>query len=237
MSGSLAIRSYSLQQNTHAHPFPQIVIPLAGAMGITIGGERFSVGVGHCIIIPEGTEHRYSAPERSRFLVADMGSLPVNAESLKEPCVAIGSSLMAFCSYAEVQLTSSSDEVTGTLLFDLFQRLLEQQDFAARIDPRIMRAIQRMEEDLAQPHSIESLADAAHLSVSQFKSLFKKHLDVSATEHLTKLRMEKARTLLRNTDYPISVVAADVGYDDASAFSRRFRSFFGQSPSEFTRRS
>ena len=41
--GSLSIRSYSLEQSSHAHPFHQIVIPLAGAMDISLGGQTFGV--------------------------------------------------------------------------------------------------------------------------------------------------------------------------------------------------
>ena len=233
--GLVSIRSYTLSQNTHSHAFHQIVVPLSGAMDISFGTQRYSVAVGHCIVIPSGTEHRYSAPDKSRFLVADLSSLPENAQELDEPCVAISADLMAFCSYAEVQLTNAADRDINGLLYTLFWRLIEQQDFARRIDDRIMRAILLMEEDLAISHPIEALAEAAFLSTSQFKALFKKDVGVTCNAFLTRQRMERARTLLMNTDYPVSVVAMDVGYDDASAFARRFKAHFGQSPRELAR--
>ena len=233
--GSVSIRSYTLSQNTHAHKFHQIVVPLSGAMDISFGDRRYSVAVGHCIIIPAGTEHRYSAPDKSRFLVADMGSLPQSARELDEPCVAISTDLMAFCSYADVQLTNAADRGMNLLLYNLFWQLIAQQTFARRVDDRIMRAILLMEEDVAVSHPIDVLAAAACLSVSQFKALFKKNLDVTYSAFLTQQRMERARTLLINTDYPVSVVAMDVGYDDASAFARRFKAHFGQSPRELAR--
>ena len=233
--GSVSIRSYTLSQNTHAHEFHQIVVPLSGAMDISFGTQRFSVAVGHCVVIPSGTEHRYSAPDKSRFLVADMGSLPPSAQELDEPCVAISADLMAFCSYADVQLTNAADRDINALLYSLFWRLIERQDFARRIDNRIMRAILMMEEDLSITHSIDALAAAAFLSASQFKALFKRDLGITCNAFLTRQRMERARTLLMNTDYPVSVVAMDVGYDDASAFARRFKAHFGQSPRELAR--
>ena len=109
------------------------------------------------------------------------------------------------------------------LLFSLFWRLLEQQDFAARIDDRVMRAVTMIEQDLTHTHSIEDLAAAVCLSVSQFKALFRKALGRSCTEYLTMRRMDRARTLLMNTDIPVRIVAYEVGYSDPSAFSRRFR--------------
>ena len=234
--GHLSVRSYTLKQNTHSHPFHQIVIPLNGAMDIACAGRRHSVGVGHCIVIPSGTVHSYGAPERSRFLVADMAHLPANAAGLEEACVAICDDLLAFCSFAETQLGSSDDRATGALLFSLFCRLLERQGFAARIDERVMRAVTMIEQDLARTHRIEELAAAACLSVSQFKALFRKALGRSCTEYQAMRRMDRARTLLANTDAPVRVVAGTVGYSDPSAFSRRFRAYFGRTPREFARR-
>lgn len=233
--GSLTIRSYTLVQNTHSHRFHQIVVPLNGAMDIAFDSQPYSVAVGHCIVIPLDTVHRYSAPDKSRFLVADMGSLPTNALGLEEPCVSISGDLLAFCNYADLQLTNLANAEIGQTLYRLFWQLVDQQDFAARIDERIMRAVLLMEEDLGVSHPIDALADIACLSVSQFKSLFKKSIGEPCNAFLTRRRMERAKTLLMNTDYPVSVVAVEVGYDDASSFARRFKAHFGRNPRDFAR--
>ena len=125
--GSLSVRSYTLAQDAHAHRFHQIVIPLSGAMEIAFGGSSYSVAVGHCVIIPGGTVHTFSAPEASRFLVTDLDELPPNATGLEEPCVPIGADLMAFSNYAEVQLTSAADDALRARLFDLFYHLIAQR--------------------------------------------------------------------------------------------------------------
>ncbi|MEM8647561.1 MAG: AraC family transcriptional regulator [Pseudomonadota bacterium] len=234
-TGTLSLRSYTLTKDAHAHTFDQIVIPLNGAMEIGFADTGHVVAVGHCVIIPSGTVHQFAAHEKSRFLVADLHGLPPNAVGLDEPCVQIGADLQAFCTYAETQLISSADDRTHQLLANLFAHLFAQQDFAARRDERVMRAVRLMEEDLAVSHSVEALAEVACLSVSQFKTVFKKNLGAPWSAYLTRRRMEQAKTLLTNTDTPVSVVALDVGYDDASAFSRRFRAHFGQSPRAFAR--
>lgn len=234
-NGTLSIRSYTLTQNTHAHGFDQVVVPLKGAMTIAFGPRTYAAAPGHCVIIPSGTAHRYSASEQAGFLVADMAALPQNAAALPDPCVAIGADLLAFCVYAEVQLTQAADREVADLLYRLFRRLIARQDFARRIDDRIMRAVTTIEDDLGVTHPVDELAATACLSVSQFKALFRKNLGVPCHEFLTRRRMERAKTLLTNTDYPVSVVAIEVGYEDASAFSRRFRAHFGQSPRQLAR--
>ncbi|WP_299506188.1 AraC family transcriptional regulator [uncultured Roseobacter sp.] len=233
--GALVVRSYTLAKKSDRHSYNQIAIPLNGVLDISIEGPFHRVGVGQAAIIVAGKIHRYSAEENSRFLVANMAHLPENAAASANPVVEIDKELMIFCNYADAQLKSSSDDATGVLLYSLFCKLLEAQTFASRTDPRVLRALQLIEEDLGVSHPVETLANVAHLSASQFKNLFKVYLGQSTRDYIATRRMERAKTLLRNTDYPISVVAVDVGYDDASAFTRRFRKHFGQSPKEFAR--
>ncbi len=236
LPGTLSIRSYTLRQHTHAHGYNQIVVPLRGSMAISVEDAPYSVGVGHCVITRSGVRHSYAAPEESRLLVADMPTLPENALALREPCVAIGADLLAFCTYAEVQLVTATDPQMATSIYGLFWQLIARQDFKARVDDRIARAVTQIEDDLSATHSVADLAATACLSTSQFKTLFQKQMGMACSEYLTRRRMEHARTLLMNTDYPVAVVAAEVGYDDASAFSRRFRTIFDQSPRQIARR-
>ncbi len=236
---SLSIRSYTLARTTHAHEHDQIVVPIAGTMTMSFeapcrsGPHRITPG--HCIVIPAGTVHSYVASAKSRFLVADMACLPENAAALPEPCVAISADLRAFCGYAEVQLTTAADEDVSGRLCGLFRALLARQDFSGRVDPRIRRAVALIEADLSAPHHVADLAAEACLGTSQFRALFRRQFGLSFGEFLARRRMERARSLLTNTDWPVNAVALEVGYEDASAFSRRFRAHFGQSPRELAR--
>lgn len=75
----------------------------------------------------------------------------------------------------------------------------------------------------------------ACLSPTQFKVLFKTNLGMSVQQYVTHHRMEKAKALLTHTDLPVQIVAERVGYNDLSAFSRRFSLHFGLPPRQFTR--
>ncbi|MBR4427993.1 MAG: helix-turn-helix transcriptional regulator, partial [Clostridia bacterium] len=48
-----------------------------------------------------------------------------------------------------------------------------------------------------------------------------------------KLRMEKAKRLLRESDDSVAQVAARCGYQDASAFTRRFKQYASVSPLQY----
>jgi two-component system response regulator YesN len=81
-----------------------------------------------------------------------------------------------------------------------------------------------------------SLADAAaSLNISPWRLTveFKAQKGVTPTEYLTRLRMEKAKQLLRESDESVAQVAAQCGYQDASAFTRRFKQYASVSPLQY----
>jgi len=73
------------------------------------------------------------------------------------------------------------------------------------------------------------------MSRFHFCRVFKRHLKQSPISYLIGLRIERARNLLKTTDLSMSEVAALVGFNDISNFSRMFKELNGVSPSRFRR--
>lgn len=76
---------------------------------------------------------------------------------------------------------------------------------------------------------------AAYIGVnrSYLTSSFKKATGYSPQEYLVLLRMDKASSLLKNTNMSVSDVGAAVGYGDQLAFSKIFKKYFEVSPRAF----
>jgi transcriptional regulator GlxA family with amidase domain len=55
------------------------------------------------------------------------------------------------------------------------------------------------------------------------------------TEHIHRLRIDRARTLFRSTGQPVERVGAAVGFGDARYFRRIFRRRVGLTPGQFRR--
>ena len=237
MREKLSIRAYNPVVVSHSHQFHQIVLPLNGAIEISLNGINGSVAVGHCVIIRKNVQHSFKAKEEARFLVADLYDLPDSAMSVESPFATVSSSLKSFCMFADIQLNSSHDEVVEDSMISVLKNLLSLQDFLPEIDRRISRALEHIENDISEEHTLDKLAAVSSLSVSQFKVLFTKHTGKTVGQHLLMLRMEKAKALLINTDMPIGIVADSIGYSDQSAFTRRFQKYYGVLPSQYTKRS
>lgn len=247
MKPSLSIRSYTRTMCMHAHDYYQLVLPLNGHIDISLNTFSGCVGVGEGICIAPGAIHGFTADEQAKFIVADLPSVPGNiaggtlfAEGSDPakgaPIFQISTPMQAFLAYVEVQLTHHITDDENDAMLSLFSALLAQQQRGVATDKRIIPVLSCIHQDVAYPHTITSLAKIACVGATQFKKRFIAATGMGLREYLINVRMEKARALLSNTDMPIIAVAVNVGYDDVSAFTRRFKHHVGMPPTHFKRR-
>ncbi|MNF72983.1 Transcriptional regulator GlxA family, contains an amidase domain and an AraC-type DNA-binding HTH domain [Pseudomonas linyingensis] len=97
--------------------------------------------------------------------------------------------------------------------------------------PKLAVVIPLMENNLEKPIELELLAGYIALSRRQLERLFQKHLNCSPSRYYLKLRLLRARQLLKQTDQPIIAVARSCGFLSAQSFSRCYREHFGIPPS------
>jgi len=234
MPNNLSIRAYTSQIRSHYHEFHQLVLPLHGAIDIKVGDYTGKVSIGDCVIIKAGQQHDFRADDAARFIVVDMESYPDNITESGIEKFSINPPLLAYIQFIDKQLAHQVNKQLESTAFELFYQLLAQQTCHERIDLRIAEVIHFIKQNISVPFSIEQLAKIACLSTSQYKKLFKQNMSMTTHKYITQLRMEKASALLAHTDLPIRIVAEQVGYQDLSAFSRRFSNYFGQSPKAFS---
>jgi AraC-like DNA-binding protein len=100
-------------------------------------------------------------------------------------------------------------------------------------DERLGRVLQVMLDRPETPHSLHSLAIVAGMSRSSFAAHFAQAFERPPMEFLKVIRLRRAAKLLAVEGLPVKTLAARVGYDSRSHFSRAFKDFYGVSPSEF----
>ena len=130
------------------------------------------------------------------------------------------------------------DHLSGALFSLILQTHLEQQpmlDGALALlgDTRMARAWLAMLDDPARAWSVSELAGLANQSRATFARAFTTLAGVSPGAMLTRLRMERARLLLRTSNLSLNAVALEVGYDSPAAFSRAFRQCHGDAPGRY----
>ncbi len=106
-------------------------------------------------------------------------------------------------------------------------------NLAARLKvhhPRMLRVLAKMEDNLVSPLSTSELADYAHLSVRQLERLFRSHFNDTPSSYYTKLRLDRAQQLLKESHLRISEVSIACGFNTAAHFSRSYRNHFKCTP-------
>jgi AraC-like DNA-binding protein/signal transduction histidine kinase len=99
----------------------------------------------------------------------------------------------------------------------------------------IQRAILYIDKHCSHTLTRGQIAKAVNASDDYFTRVFRREIGLSPWEYLTRLRMIRARSLLRSTGQPIQEVARRIGYDDQAYFCRVFRKTTGTSPSAYRR--
>ncbi len=117
---------------------------------------------------------------------------------------------------------------------------LKQEDVARNIgsdltDSRLARVIDFMHHHFAKEITLDQLAREAGVSRFHFVRLFRSRLHVTPHRYLVRLRMNRAKLLLRTTDLDIHAVALACGYTHAGRFAAGFHATFGAHPSGFRR--
>ncbi|MBV8102927.1 MAG: helix-turn-helix domain-containing protein [Verrucomicrobia bacterium] len=122
-------------------------------------------------------------------------------------------------------------EIFATHIATLANQIVLQEDEAE--SPMIRRARAYILANQADPIDLDKVAQAMHVSTFYFCKMFKKATGLTFTDYLSRVRVEKAKTLLLNPHLRISEIAYDVGFQSLTHFNRMFRKIVGESPTAY----
>ncbi|WP_027625700.1 response regulator transcription factor [Clostridium lundense] len=94
-------------------------------------------------------------------------------------------------------------------------------------------ALKYIEENYGEQILLEDVANISNLSLYYFSKLFKKEMGMNFTAYVTKYKIEKAKSMLKNTDIPIVNIASDLGYYECGYFTKVFKKIEGITPTEY----
>lgn len=99
-----------------------------------------------------------------------------------------------------------------------------------QVQPKLNEVLELMEANLEEPISLQELADFVHLSRRQLERLFLKSLHCTPSRYYLKLRLDRARRLLKQSSRSIVEITAMCGFVSTTHFSRCYRKYMGVSP-------
>ncbi|KTC85821.1 MULTISPECIES: AraC family transcriptional regulator [Legionella] len=230
----LSLRSYETYNCSHSHDFAQLVFPINGIMELQTGNHFGLVHTNTAAFVAPHEIHCFAASRGNRFLVLDLKEPNFIANTQLTPAfLELPTATLKFLHFVQSYLLQeNTDDSSDYLVQNLLLKLLSQT-LMPTVDTRVLQVKQWIDNHFVLPIHIETLTKICHLSASQLQRRFKKMTGQTIAEYWRAQKLSHAQILLGTEQLSIEAIAYQLGYENLSAFSRRFTQTFGYSPSQW----
>lgn len=98
--------------------------------------------------------------------------------------------------------------------------------------PVVQQILNFINDNYGEKHSLKILAQKYNMNTSYLGQIFAKEIGCSFSDYINKVKNEKAKEMLLNTNMKINDIAKSIGFEDTSYFYKKFKGYFGISPHE-----
>lgn len=134
----------------------------------------------------------------------------------------------------KAMLCSSTRLLFAFLCENCQKNLEEAQTWSDKEKNRpIVQAQQYIKEHYMESLSLDEVSSQVGFSPSYFSTLFRKQTEKTFLEYLMDVRIDQAKSLLRETRMTVEAVCREVGCNDYKRFSKTFKKVTGVSPKEY----
>ncbi|MBQ7917028.1 MAG: helix-turn-helix transcriptional regulator [Firmicutes bacterium] len=209
-------------------------------------GQRITVQPGGCICYGLGTEqYLYSAePLIHDWMHLSVDAAPLIAELgiVLDKVIYPADTTFMTAGICDIELEINSDRpfrqqmanAAAQQLLIRYARACKDKGEEHVANPELYSRLYglrtKMFTHLERSWTVEQMAEQVHLSPSRFFTVYKSMFGISPMNDLIRARVDAARTALAGTDIPITQLAEQLGYANATHFSRQFRQQTGMSP-------
>ncbi len=232
--------------------YSKLYFVLDGRLKITTDTEVIIGTPNTMLILPAGLRHDESCPFPDKATKYWMHfSLEVDGKSIFDLipvplAIQVTDTAYVKSLFEKIFEYSRYQDVTSQMLqqsycFSLLAFYFQEADITPLFSEQnanatISRVASYIQENLAEPPSVEDLARMCHFNTSYFIRIFKKTLGRTPHQYIRHLQIERAKSLLENTNHSINHIAASVGFPDVKHFSKTFKQYTRVSPSLYRER-
>ena len=239
-------RPQSWEMEEHEHNFAQLIVVFSGTLCIECQKRIHRLKRGMASIMPAGLRHRIWAEEDYTQFGADIyideedtrGIGQMLKEHVSTHMVMEFSAGLELCKEAAL-LLAETDLISGSLLASLTDVILAKMMYQplGESDRDFQLALkQYLRDHLAENITLEEVAAYLHLSVPHCERLSRRYYGCGVMTLYKQMKISHVCVLLRSTDDPIGLIAAEIGFANAAHFTNFFKARVGISPTEFRRR-
>ncbi|GEM_PF-141332 len=225
-------RTYTEKFYTHSHSYSQLILPLQGSLSIKTGKNELSLNDNHLFFLPPQCDHSYHSVGINKFLVLDIPrdiSLILLGDTLKHE---IRQNLDERWKAIRYLLQEEVRSASKRGLYDLVKYAC-----SFLLDEVRPTSIQYIHSNFHKSISIGQLAAIESFNESYYIEWFHRRTGMTPNAYIQKLRLQKAKEYLVNTDLSLLVISDLVGYKHQSSLTRLFMDHGEVPPREYRKKS
>ena len=221
----------------HEHRFWELIYQVDQPTTATVEKEKYRVGAGELIVIPPKLPHRTEAsvPFRDISMQFDMFDFPTSPTVVSDEEGRIRALLDTLLSLRDER--SAEDALLLERLGEALLLCVKKAAAVAREPSAISQFKKVLLENAENAYfDLDAAIRATGYHPDYFRRTFKQCTAQSPLGYLNRMRVERAKDLLRlEPSLPVGVIAARCGYRDPLYFSTAFRRTVGLSPLAYRR--
>lgn len=256
-----AIHHYDVPNHAwHEHRNVEMHFVMSGSVTFSVPGKTLDVIGGQAIIIPPNMPHRLQNSSGQMYYryvlkfsieceddepealfmaqaldVQDVRIIPIYGRVME---------LLEDCMHEAVERINGFTTIIEVNLIGILTAVARELTHSSKVSYAVREKIntdqQRMqhimsilESDDMTAINIEELAQKVFLSSRQMQRIVQRQYGMTMRELIMKLRLKRAKELLKNPDMPINEIAQQTGFASQQSFSRFFRKMEGEPPASY----
>ncbi len=218
----------------------QLLYTLSGRGNVFINGQTFELKPGSLLCLPPNIAHEYHCIEAKwETAYITFGGSGLDNFWDFEPSVWINGEDFEFEKwFAILESYKRKPDMEKELSVTLYAMLLEFKEKVNYVSKsakkkRHIFTLAMHEMSKNNELSLENIAKKIGVSEAHFCRIFKEYTGFRPFEYINRLKVHKAKELLKNSDMSVKEVSEAVGYTSHSYFSKLFKYYVGVTPSEY----
>jgi AraC-like DNA-binding protein len=172
-------------------------------------------------------------PEVDGFQV--LARLRCSPATCRVPVVVISGKLLTFedierLNFTRVTLQTKEISTYEEIIASLKQALSGEPSLSQPTSLLVKQSLAYLHQNYEKDLSRRELAQAVGVTENYLSQIFHQELGMTPWECLNRLRIQKAKDYLLNSDHTVTEIACRVGFNDPAYFSRVFKKMIGVSP-------
>ncbi|MGN7356441.1 response regulator transcription factor [Paenibacillus sp. SAF-054] len=157
------------------------------------------------------------------FLQHQLGRVGINQKKAR---------LDAGAPHEEIRRMDTFQEIKDWLTAKADNLLKESAASMQPYSEPVTKSLQLIQSAYADDISLSQIAEQVHLNKTYLSELFKKEVGTSFNDYLTQIRIDRAKEMIL-AGKRMSILAEQVGYPNASYFTKVFKKVTGMTPGEY----